>query len=249
MRRPMLWLLAALLTSATALAVLPVSATAADGPDPVVIVNGTFGPAFFYEPLAARLRADGNEVFIFELTDLGTGDIAATAEDLAGFVDGVLATTGAAKVDLVGHSQGGLVARQYVRHLGGESTVDSLVSLGAPHYGTAVANLADFFGGGDCLGIVACQQMAVGSDFVTALNEGDDTIGAVRYTNLYTAWDELVRPVTNAALNDGATNVLIQSQCPFRAVAHVGLALDGTVYDGVHDALLGRPIQLNCTAV
>ncbi|HEY0448849.1 hypothetical protein [Actinophytocola sp.] len=42
--------------------------------------------------------------------------------------------------------------------------------------------------------------------------------------------------------------MLIQSQCPFRAVAHVGLALDGTVYDGVHDALLGQPIRLNCWA-
>ncbi|WP_291415090.1 alpha/beta fold hydrolase [Actinophytocola sp.] len=249
MRRPLRLLLAALICALTAFVVLPASSTAADRPDPVVIVNGTFGPAFFYEPLAARLRADGNQVFIFELTDLGTGDIAATAADLAGFVSGVLSSTGATKVDLVGHSQGGLVARQYVKFLGGDSTVDSLVSLGAPHHGTAVANIADFFGGGDCLGVVACQQMAVGSDFVNTLNAGDDTIGSVRYTNLYTALDELVRPVANAALDDGATNVLIQSQCPFRVVAHVGLALDGTVYDGVHDALLGRPIQLNCWAV
>jgi triacylglycerol lipase len=249
MKRPLLSLLAALLASLTALAVAPAGATAASRPDPVVIVNGTFGPAFFYEPLAARLRADGNQVYIFELTNLGTGDIAATARDLARFVDGVRSATGAAKVDLVGHSQGGLVARQYVKFLGGASTVDSLVSVGAPHYGTAVANIADFFGAGNCLGIVACQQMAVGSDFVNALNAGDDTIGSVRYTNLYTALDELVRPVANAGMKDGATNVLIQSQCPFRAVGHVGLALDGTVYDGVHDALLGRQIQLNCFAV
>jgi triacylglycerol esterase/lipase EstA (alpha/beta hydrolase family) len=245
MKRPLLSLLAAL----TTLTLAPAVATAADRPDPVVIVNGTFGPAFFYEPLAARLRHDGNQVYIFELTNLGTGDIAATARDLSRFVDGVRSATGAAKVDLVGHSQGGLVARQYVKHLGGSSTVDSLVSLGAPHYGTAVANIADFFGAGNCLGIVACQQMAVGSDFVDELNAGDDTIGSVRYTNLYTALDELVRPVANASLLDGATNVLIQSQCPFRAVGHIGLALDGTVYDGVHDALLGRPVQLNCFAV
>lgn len=248
MKRPLLSLLVAFLASLTALAVAPATAGAADRPDPVVIVNGTFGPAFFYEPLAARLRSDGIDVHIFELTNLGTGDIAATAQDLARFVDGVRAATGAAQVDLVGHSQGGLVARHYVKYLGGEATVDSLVSLGAPHYGTAVANIADFFGGGDCLGIVACQQMAIGSDFVNELNAGDDTIGAVRYTNLYTALDELVRPVDNASLRDGATNVLIQSQCPFRAVGHVGLALDGTVYDGVHDALLGGPIQLNCFA-
>jgi triacylglycerol esterase/lipase EstA (alpha/beta hydrolase family) len=222
---------------------------AADEPDPVVVVNGTFGPAFFYEPLAKRLRHDDHEAFIFELTNLGTSDIADTARDLAAFVDDVRARTGAGKVDLVGHSQGGLVARQYVKYLGGDSTVDSLVSLGAPHYGTAVANLAGFFGGGDCLGIVACQQMAVGSEFVNALNDGDDTIGSVRYTNLYTSLDELVRPVANAALADGATNVRIQSQCPLRPVEHVGLALDGTVYSGIHDALNGDPITLKCFAV
>ena len=249
MKRPLLMSLAALVASLTALVAAPATASATDRPDPVVIVNGTFGPAFFYEPLAARLRADGHGVHIFELTNLGTGDIAATAQDLARFVGGVRAATGAAKVDLVGHSQGGLVARHYVKYQGGATTVDSLISLGSPHYGTAIANIAAFFGAGNCLGIVACRQMAVGSDFLDELNAGDDTIGSVRYTNLYTALDELVRPVGNAALKDGATNVLIQSQCPLRAVAHVGLALDGTVYDGVHDALLGRPVQLNCFAV
>lgn len=241
-------LLSGIVCALIAVFLWPANSAAADSSDPVVIVNGTFGPAFFYEPLAERLRHDDHEVFIFELTNLGTGDIAGTAQDLSAFVADVRARTGAEKVDLVGHSQGGLVARQYVKYLGGDSTVDSLVSLGAPHYGTAVANIAEFFGAGNCLGIVACQQMAVGSDFVNALNDGDDTIGAVRYTNLYTSLDELVRPVENAALQDGATNLRIQSQCPFRPVAHVGLALDGTVYSGIHDALAGEPVSLNCYA-
>jgi triacylglycerol lipase len=238
--------LCALICLPLVLSATPASAAA---PDPVIIVNGTFGPAFFYEPLAARLRHDGYRVFIFELTNLGTGDIAGTARDLAAFAGGVRAQTGAAKVDLVGHSQGGLVARQYVKFLAGSSTVDSLVSIGAPHYGTAVANIADFFGAGNCLGIVACQQMAVGSAFLNALNAGDDTIGSVRYTNLYTIYDELVRPVDNAGLRDGATNVLIQSQCPFRVLGHIGLALDGTAYDGIHDALRGARIDLSCLAL
>ncbi|OZM71415.1 lipase [Amycolatopsis antarctica] len=238
----------------TAGLLVPAAASAAPAKDaaakdPVVIVAGTFGPAVFYEPLAARARAEGYSVSIFQLTNLGTGDIADTAKDLAAFVDGVRRDTGAAKVDLVGHSQGGLVARQYVKSEGGESTVDSLVSLGAPQYGTAVANIAEFFGGGDCLKIVACQQMAVDSNFVNSLNEGDDTIGDVRYTNIYTSLDELVRPVENAALEDGAANVRVQSQCPARVVAHVGLATDGTVYDGVSDALRGDPVELNCVAV
>jgi triacylglycerol lipase len=242
-------LLAGVVCALVAVFFWPGDSAAEDSPDPVVIVGGTFGPAFFYEPLAHRLREDDHQPFIFGLTDLGTGDIAATARDLAAFVDDVRSRTGAEKVDLVGHSQGGLVARQYVKFLGGESTVDSVISMGAPHYGTAVANIADFFGGGSCLGIVACEQMAVGSDFLAALNEGDDTIGAVRYTNYYTSLDELVRPVRNAELADGATNVLIQSQCPVRVVEHVGLALDGTVYSGIRQALAGEPIRLKCWAV
>ncbi|OLF17169.1 alpha/beta fold hydrolase [Actinophytocola xanthii] len=240
--------LSALIVSLFALVASP-SAAAAPPRDPVVVVAGTFGPAFFYEPLAARVRAGGAQAFVFELPALGTGDIANSARALDTFVDGVLARTGASRVDLVGHSQGGLVGRQFIRFEGGSAVVDSLVSLGAPHYGTAVANIADFFGLGTCLGVVACEQMALGSDFLARLNAGDDTVGNVRYTNLFTALDELVRPVQNAALADGATNVLIQSQCPARVVAHVGLALDGTAYDGVRDALLGEPVRLNCLAV
>lgn len=249
MIRRLKWLLTVAMSTLVATVFLPVAPAAALTHDPVIIVNGTFGPAFFYEPLAARLRADGYHVSIFELTNLGTGDIARTARDLNAFADRVRAQTGASKVDLVGHSQGGLVARQYIKFEGGSSEVDSLVSLGSPHYGTAVANIADFFGLGNCIGVVACEQMAIGSTFLANLNAGDDTIGSVRYTNLYTIYDELVQPVGNAALFDGATNVLVQWQCPLRVVAHVGLALDGTVYDGVHDALRGAPISLNCWAL
>ena len=69
------------------------------------------------------------------------------------FADGVRAQTGAARVDLIGHSQGGLVGRYYIKYLGGASEVDSMISLGAPHYGTSLANLANLLGLGSCLGV------------------------------------------------------------------------------------------------
>ena len=53
----------------------------------------------------------------------GTGDIAASAQQLAAFVSQVLAATGAAKVDLVGHSQGGMMPRYYIDDLGGAARV------------------------------------------------------------------------------------------------------------------------------
>ena len=82
--------------------------------DPVIIVAGTFSPSLANEPLAARLRADGYRVWIFQLPSLGTGDIAASARSLNTFADSVRSQTGAAKVDLIGHSQGGLVLDGHV---------------------------------------------------------------------------------------------------------------------------------------
>lgn len=230
------------------------SGAAAAGPaaatdNPVIIVGGLSGFAFAYEPLAARLGADGFRPFIYELPGLGFGDIPTSARDFADYVDQVRATTGASRVDLVGHSEGGIVARYYLKRLGGTGAVGRYVSLGSPHYGTYVANIVAFLGLGNCAGVVACQQMTIGSDFLADLNAGDDTPGSVSYTTIRTWQDELVRPVGNAALADGANNVLIQSWCPLRLVGHLGLALDGTTYTVIRQALRDQSTRPNCWAV
>jgi triacylglycerol esterase/lipase EstA (alpha/beta hydrolase family) len=215
----------------------------------VIVVGGLSGIAAVYEPLAARLRADGYRVWIYQLPDLGLGDIPTSARALATYVGQVRAATGAATVDVVAHSEGGLVSRYYLKRLDGTGSVGRYVSLGSPQYGTYVANLVAFLGLGSCVGIVACQQMTIGSAFLTDLNSGDDTPGTVRYTAVRTLQDELVRPVGNASLSDGATNVLIQSACPLRLVGHLGLVLDGTVYSIVRGALADAPVRPSCFAL
>jgi triacylglycerol esterase/lipase EstA (alpha/beta hydrolase family) len=220
--------------------------------DPVVIVGGflTGEPiaSIFYTGLADRLRADGYQAYIFGPVDFGLADIRTSAAALNQFVDGVRASTGTARVDLIGHSQGGLTSRYYVKSLGGSAEVDSLISLSSLHYGTAVANLGAFLLLGNCAGIAGCEQMRIGSSFLNQLNAGDDTIGNVRYTNFATIWDQLVIPFSNGFLrNDGNnTNVTVQAQCPFKFVEHVGVAFDATVYSGIVDALRHEPIRLNC---
>ncbi|SCL37274.1 Lipase (class 2) [Micromonospora rhizosphaerae] len=223
-------------------------AVAADA-NPVIVVGGLIGVSIAYEPIAARLRADGFRVSIYQLPDLGFGDIRESARALSSYVDQVRAATGAARVDLVTHSEGGLVSRWYVKFLGGADVVDRYISLGSPQQGTYVANILNFVGLGSCAGVVACQQMSIGSDLLTALNGGDDTPGAVRWTTVRTWQDELVRPVGNAALSDGATNVLIQAWCPLRVVGHLGLILDGTTYTVVRQALTDAAIRPNCFAL
>nr|BDT34022.1 acetyltransferase [Myxococcus sp. MH1] len=62
--------------------------------------------------------------------------------DLASDIEGVLATTGAARVNLIGHSQGGIDARKAARVLAerrGRPVVDVLVSVSSPHRGSPVA--------------------------------------------------------------------------------------------------------------
>lgn len=222
--------------------------------DPVVIVTGfTTGPLIepAYQPLASRLRADGYTVEILSYPDYGTGDIHSQAVRLRDRVAALRARTGAAKVDLVAHSMGGLVSRDYIKTLGGDQYVDSLVMLGTPNYGTGVANVATFLGLGNCLGITACRQMAIGSDYLSALNAGDDTIGDVTYVSIVTTIDELVIPFTSAYLaNDGnIQNVNVQAQCPLRWPGHLGLIFDGAVYDGIRDVLRDRPVDMNCWAL
>jgi len=71
----------------------------------------------------------------------GTGEIAASAGQLASFVTQVLAATGASKVDIVGHSQGGMMPRYYLKFLGGAAYVSTLVGLAPSNHGTTVDGL------------------------------------------------------------------------------------------------------------
>ena len=130
---------------------------AAPARDPVIIVAGTFAGQpvanVFYAPLAARLRADGYRPYIFGLPTSGTQDIAGRprrstpSPTRSGPRPAPPGSTSSAT------RQGGLVSRHYVQlPRRGSTEVDAVISLGAPHYGTAVANVAKLFGLGNCIG-------------------------------------------------------------------------------------------------
>ena len=99
---------------------------------------------------------------------LRTGPIAASAEELGAFVQKVLAATGAAQVDMVGHSQGGMMPRYYLRFLGGASKVRTLVGLAPSNHGTTVDGLFTLGkmlpGANSFLGLCqACEEQEAGS--------------------------------------------------------------------------------------
>jgi triacylglycerol esterase/lipase EstA (alpha/beta hydrolase family) len=217
---------------------------------PVIILTGLGGEAAGYSVLADRLTRDGYTVDVFELPDRGNGAIHVSAVGLAARVDQVLARTGSDKVDLLGHSLGGLVARDYVRFTGGGTKVDKLITLGTPNQGTWAANGMQFLTPGTCLSTIACGQMAVGSSYLNALNQGDDAVGAVRYWTFASHYDEFVYPSANAFLQSTTgrvVNVAVQDQCWGRVLGHLALTSDLTVYSGLTQALAGwSRIWLNC---
>jgi triacylglycerol esterase/lipase EstA (alpha/beta hydrolase family) len=191
----------------------------ADHPAPVVLVHGTFESALDnWSTVSPQLKSAGYCVFALEYGNRATGDIAESAGQLKRFVDAVLGATGAHRVSLVGHSQGGMMPRYYIKFLGGDSKVDDLVGLAPSNHGTT--NPGAFVTGATIC--VACDQQRAGSDFLQQVNAGDETPGPVSYTVVETKYDEVVTPYTSAFLATGpnTANILLQNACPAEVIDH-----------------------------
>jgi triacylglycerol lipase len=208
-------------------------------PAPVVLVHGTFEGAFDnWLAVSPQIKAAGYCVFALDYGNRGTGDIPTSAGQLTRFVDAVLAATGARRVSLVGHSQGGMMPRWYIKFDGGAGKVDDLVGLAPSNHGTTNPG-ALITGATFC---PACLQQRAGSSFLRTLNAPDETPGTVSYTVVETSHDEVVTPFTSAFLAAGpnTTNILLQDRCPADPVDHTQIHDDPVVLRWTLQAL-GRP--------
>jgi triacylglycerol esterase/lipase EstA (alpha/beta hydrolase family) len=220
-------------------------------PRPVVLSNGTGANAYDdWAGLSGVLKQDGYCVFAPNLGGpeggmfQATGDIPTTATQFGQYVDKVLAATGASKVDIVGHSQGGMMPRYYLKNLGGASKVGTLVGLAPSNHGTDLDGLVEAVqslpGGNDFVGALcaSCVQQEVGSDFLTSLNSGGDTVPGVSYTVVATRTDEVVTPYTSAYLTGpNVTNLRLQDYCLIDGTEHINITYDHIVIQLVRNAL------------
>lgn len=218
-------------------------------PEPVVLVHGTGGNAATnWVTYAALLANRGYCVFaltygvppleVSSPVRFGAiNDITSSAQELKAFVARVLATTGAHKVDLVGHSQGTYMPNYWLRFLGGAPFVDRYVSLAPLWHGTGTSVAGQLNAAGlpyhltsDALVPVctACGQMVTGSQFVTTMLAGRVAVRGVKYLNISTRYDELVLPYTSGQLTGyrNMHNVVIQDRCPNDFAEHFEIASD-----------------------
>jgi triacylglycerol lipase len=231
-------LVATLVSRTTTAAERPV---AQDRPGPVLLVPGYGGATGSLQSLAQVLTAAGRDATVVTLPGNGTGDLNASADALGEAVDAALARTGEASVDVVGYSAGGLVARLWVAD-GHADVVRRVVTLGSPHHGTSLADLAGDVAPGSCP--VACQQMASDSDLLARLNRGDETPAGPTWVSIWTTQDETVTPPDSARLA-GALNLPVQSVCADARVSHGDLPSDPLVQQMVLAELAaGAPPRL-----
>lgn len=231
------------------------SCRSASHPRPVILLHGTHvNMVINWNALSPLLKNHGYCVFALNYGGLrlgqvgGTGDIPTSAGQLAAFVDQVRERTGAPKVDLVGHSQGGTLAQYYVKFLGGADNVHNLVGLAPTSHGSTALGLDQWITAlfrifPSVEHIVstadpAARQQLRGSDFVNKLNSVPDTVPGVRYTTIATRYDQVVTPYTSQFLDGpGARNITVQERCANDFADHLALAFDHVALREVLNAL------------
>jgi len=110
---------------------------------PVVLVHGflgfsqLLGAVDYFYGMPSALGSDGAKVFTPTVSPLNSNEV--RGEELLAEVKTILATTGAAKVNLIGHSQGGATARYVAAAIPGN--VASVTTIDGVGKGTPVADI------------------------------------------------------------------------------------------------------------
>jgi triacylglycerol lipase len=218
-KRRLTALASAIAICTTGAALSPAGALAVD---PILFVHGWSGSASNWNTMIGRFEKDGYAKTQLRAYSYNTSQSnKTTAETIVkSEVEKLKKENDVSKVDIIAHSMGSLNSRWYIKFVKeGEANVDDWVSLGGPNHGTTAANF--------CFS-TSCVEMRPGSTFLSELNAGDETPGAVNYGTWWSPCDEFINPDSSVPLS-GATNT--ETAC----ISHLALLSDETVYKGVRE--------------
>lgn len=174
---------------------------------PVLYIHGVTSRSRAFRPNAERLRDEGFWVWGYDYGDMfapgfyGMGNLDSIIEDVHANVDHVLEQTGAKQLDIVAHSQGGLMTKLFIAN-GGASKVRRVVAMGANFHGTDVRGRATRFAplisryprAASTLASPGVIQQLADSPWVRTHLNVPDTYPEIVYTSLYSPADVLVTP-------------------------------------------------------
>jgi triacylglycerol lipase len=233
-------------------------------------VPGTFANiGSDFVKISPRLKNNGYCVFAlnygFTAISLdrvgGLAPITSSAQQLASFVGQVLAATGASKVDIIGHSQGGSVPMWWMKMMGGAALVAHYVGWAPSSHGTTLdgfttlldaLNWAGFATGlSDALQFPGVTDQAYWSDYTHNLWASGNTVPAgPKYTVIATTQDSVVTPYQSQFLQgSNVNNITLQDRCWWDWAGHVGLFDDEPTMELTMNALADGPndFQPNCS--
>ncbi|MBY8883892.1 alpha/beta fold hydrolase [Streptomyces sp. PTM05] len=197
----------------------------ADGQLPVLLLHGFVDNRSVFTPLRRNLRRHGwRQVSALNYSPL-TSDVRHAAALLGRHVEELCERTGSARIDLVGHSLGGLIGRYYAQRLGGDVRVRTLVTLATPHAGTRAVPFADPH--------PVVRQMRPRSALMAELAlpaPGCRT----RFVAFWSDADPIMTPTESARLDHPD---LIIENVGVQGVGHLAMAVNAQVVAGVRQAL------------
>jgi len=167
---------------------------------PIIYVPGFGAPPFHSQYLRSRLEIEGFDVYEADLPLLQLGDVKKSAAVLAVEVQRTRYKFDAEKVNLIGHSLGGIISRYYLQKLGGWKYVHRAVYLGTPHKGVYWA----YFG----LWSTAGRQILPGSKLIKELNSDPSRCRNIKCLSIISNFDEMIIPRDSGILDCGYNKVV-----------------------------------------
>ncbi|WP_330306799.1 MULTISPECIES: alpha/beta fold hydrolase [unclassified Streptomyces] len=192
---------------------------------PVVLLHGFIDNRSVFVLLRRNLAQHGRQhVESLNYSPL-TCDIRTAAELLGRHIEEICERTGHDRVDIVGHSLGGLIARYYVQCLGGDLHVRTLVTLGTPHSGTRVAPLMNAH--------PIVRQMRPGSEVIEELRQPAPGC-RTHFVSFWSDLDHLMDPLETACVDHPD---LLAQNVRVSGVGHLALPVHPAVAAGIRQAL------------
>ncbi|WP_433329475.1 esterase/lipase family protein [Spirillospora sp. CA-294931] len=232
-------------------------------PDPVLLLHGlggngpgnflTLGPSLAKAGYCVYAPTYGAPLPLVPVGGLNAID--QSARENSATIDRVLAATGASRLHLVGHSEGGFLSLYIPKFT--SKKVARVVALAPPTHGTTFAGLVTI---ARQLGIMpqvnevmaafgckACTELTTGAATVAKLNTGPVAQPGVTYTVIASTHDSLVTPTETSFVREpGVTNQYIQDTCPKNTSGHIGLIYNDTTAQLVKNALSPSSTPVTC---
>jgi len=185
--------------------------------NPVVLLHGFAMNRTNWLWLGRRLARRGIGP-LYGTTYFSPQSVRRSAEHLARFVERVRARERCARVDIVAHSLGGVVARYYIERLDGAPHVGRVVTIGSPHQGTLIARLGALF--------PSARETLRNSAFYRQLGPLAAR-GDIAFTSVWSRADAIIEPPESSSIAPAGED------CIFDDLGHLSLLLSPRVLDTV----------------